>query len=170
MTIEIQQTNLVSPNILKQLKKRSKTDYILVHHSANTEKQDIGAAEINLTHIRRGYTMGGYHYVIRRNGNIEALRPQWSHGAHCYDRFSPKSWPINGSSLAICMIGGVSSKTGKASNNFTERQWNSLENLVIYLQRLFPGAKVAAHRKFMATQCPAFDVTHWAKEKGLEHA
>ena len=62
---------------------RRDTTALVVHCSATTPTQDIGAVEIRKWHIEeRGWTDIGYHYVIRRTGAVETGRPGTDVGAH----------------------------------------------------------------------------------------
>ena len=58
---------------------------VIIHCSAVTPDQTSSAAQIDSWHRKdRHYKFGiGYHYVIRRNGDIELGRPEWMVGAHC---------------------------------------------------------------------------------------
>ena len=59
---------------------------IVVHCSAVKPDQLSSAAQIDSWHRKdRHYKFGiGYHYVIRRDGEIEPGRPEWMIGAHCH--------------------------------------------------------------------------------------
>ena len=56
--------------------------YLVVHCSATPASRDIGAKEIDLMHRQKGWRCIGYHYVIRRDGRVEAGRPENEPGAH----------------------------------------------------------------------------------------
>ena len=57
---------------------------IIIHCSAVRPDQTSSAAQIDTWHRQRGFHLGiGYHYVIRRNGEIEQGRPEYMVGAHC---------------------------------------------------------------------------------------
>jgi N-acetylmuramoyl-L-alanine amidase len=73
--------------------------YLVVHCSATPPEQDIGAKEIDRMHRERGFLKIGYHFVIRRNGNIESGR-RWTKSART-------SRDTTHESLGICMVGGV---------------------------------------------------------------
>jgi len=60
---------------------------IVIHCTDSDDSLDIGFKEINEWHKERGWLSPsgiscGYHYVIRRNGKIEAGRPEIERGAH----------------------------------------------------------------------------------------
>lgn len=149
---------------------RYRTDYIVIHHSATPRDADIGVDTIRRWHVKNNNWLDiGYHYVIKRDGTIQKGRHESAVGAHCYHPKYKTSWPINKTSIAICMVGGLGAD-GKALNNFTDAQWESLLRLCKSLLNNYKSAKLAAHRKFMPTACPAFDVTHFAQKNGLPHA
>jgi len=66
------------------LKPRTITDMVVVHHTGNPTDDDLSAEEINASHQAQGWACIGYHYVIRKDGTIEAGRPHWTVGAHAY--------------------------------------------------------------------------------------
>jgi N-acetylmuramoyl-L-alanine amidase len=143
-------------------KDRVKTDFIAVHCSATSEKQNFGAADINKWHRAKGWACIGYHYVIKRDGTIEEGRKESQVGAHV------QNW--NEVSLGICMIGGVDADdVTKAEDNFTPEQYASLKELLVRMKKKYPNAKIQGHRDFpkVAKACPCFDVATWLKANGV---
>jgi N-acetylmuramoyl-L-alanine amidase len=143
-------------------KDRARTDFIAIHCSATSEKQDFGAADINKWHRAKGWACIGYHYVIKRDGTIEQGRKESQVGAHVAD------W--NAVSLGICMIGGVDADDRtKAEDNFTPEQYASLKDLILELKTRYPKAKIQGHRDFpkVAKACPCFDVATWLKAEKI---
>lgn len=64
-----------------------KIDTIIVHCTDSDDSLDIGFREINEWHKQRGWLSEsgiscGYHYIVRRNGEIETGRPDHERGAH----------------------------------------------------------------------------------------
>ncbi len=60
---------------------------LIIHCSAVRPDQESSAAQIDTWHRRQGWKLGiGYHYVVRRNGEIEPGRPEYMIGAHCTQR------------------------------------------------------------------------------------
>ena len=57
-------------------------DSIIIHCTASPDYMDIGVKEIDRWHKDRGWSQIGYHYVVRRNGEIERGRPIEQQGAH----------------------------------------------------------------------------------------
>jgi N-acetyl-anhydromuramyl-L-alanine amidase AmpD len=107
---------------------------------------DIGAKEIDDWHKERGWDGIGYHYIIRRNGKIEAGRSELLTGAHAkgYNRLS----------IGICLVGGDSEA------DFTMAQYLSLYSLKGRLSKKYNNPEVLGHRDLPGVDkdCPCFDV------------
>lgn len=145
-------------------KKRERTDYLVVHCSATSDKQDIGAADIDKWHRAKGWTCIGYHFVIRRDGRVEEGRDVEVIGAHVQG--------FNEFSVGICMVGGVDADNpNKAENNFTEAQFDTLKDLLLKLKEKYPKAKIQGHRDFpnVAKACPSFDAREWCKGESISY-
>jgi len=134
--------------------------YLVVHCAATPPEMDIGAKEIDLWHRQRGWSGIGYHFVIRRDGRVEAGRPLDRPGAHAQG-FNLLSW-------GICLVGGVTEAgaNGDAENNFTDAQFEALESTLRWLQQLAPEAVVLGHRDLPSPHarlkaCPSFDAQGW---------
>lgn len=65
----------------RNLSHRGYTDLIVVHHTGNEKDDDLSVAEIHRIHQTLGWSGVGYHYIIRKDGTIEAGRPRWAVGA-----------------------------------------------------------------------------------------
>jgi N-acetyl-anhydromuramyl-L-alanine amidase AmpD len=142
----------------------------VVHCSATSPDQDIGAAEIWRRHTNppNNWSDIGYHYVIRRNGAIETGRDVALAGAHAKGH--------NANSIGICLIGGVDAD-GVAAANFTYEQYEALKTLLVTLIKHYPGSRVCGHRDLSPDlngdgtiqanerikECPCFDVGEFAK-------
>lgn len=127
---------------------------IIIHCAAS--KGDISAKTIDRMHRMRGWKGIGYHYLIRRNGNIELGRPLSEQGAHVKGH--------NQSSIGICLAGGLAAEGEKGVMDYTLEQWETLGILVRGLQARFPSITlVAGHNEFTKKKtCPNFDVAAWA--------
>lgn len=148
------------------MKKRSRTDFLVVHCAATPPTLDVGIDWLRGVHRRAGYRDVGYHYAIRRDGSIEIGRPIDTEGAHV------KGW--NHVSVGICLIGGIDSK-GRAEDNFEPVQKATLKGLLLTLLKKYPNAKIQGHRDFSPDkngngkvdpwerikECPCFDVIEW---------
>ena len=122
------------------LDNRPKTDKIVIHHTGNPTDDNLSAIAIHSSHQAQGWSGIGYHYYIRKNGQIYSGRPQWAVGSHCKG--------LNASSLGICLEGNFEKEKP------SEEQLNSLRWLVKYLSGLFPIKNVYGHRDINATLCP----------------
>lgn len=131
-------------------------DKIIIHCSATPPDMDIGAEEIRRWHVNgNGWSDIGYHYVIKRDGMVDAGRDVEITGAHTKGH--------NKGSIGICMVGGIDSE-GNAQNNFTRRQFKTLENMVRFMKATYKNATIHGHREFANKACPSFDVQKWLKE------
>lgn len=132
---------------------RKSTDFIVIHCSATRPSMDVGAKEIRKWHTSppRNWADIGYHYVIRRNGTVEAGRAEKVVGAHVEGH--------NHNSLGVCWVGGVNEDTLGAEDNRTPEQKAALKTLIAYLKARYPNAKVQGHRDFpnVKKACPSFD-------------
>lgn len=128
--------------------------HIIIHCADTPPQMDIGVAEIREWHLARKFTDVGYHYVIRRSGEVEKGRQEDQIGAHVQGH--------NHDSIGICLVGGMNtSKTGPDCN-FTQHQWSALKALVAGLTVAYPQAKVSGHRDHtVAKTCPNFDAISW---------
>lgn len=121
-----------------------KIKQIVVHCSDSQDSLDIGKAEINQWHIERGWSMIGYHFVVRRNGRIEIGRPIDMVGAHVKGN--------NKRTIGICWIG---------RNNITPKQYWALVELCTHLMKEFglPFDDIMGHCEFDDLKtCPNIDM------------
>ena len=58
---------------------RSSTDYIVLHHA---QAEYCTAQQIDDWHKSNGWSGIGYHFFVRKNGEICRGRPLWSVGSH----------------------------------------------------------------------------------------
>lgn len=129
---------------------------IIVHCSYTPPDRDIGAAEIRKWHTDprdvggQGWSDIGYHFVIRRNGNMELGRPVAKKGAHCKGE--------NEDSIGICLVGGWKGA------DFTWEQYSKLVHLVEKLQYTYGKTQegkeitVHGHNEFSIKPCPQFKI------------
>ena len=71
---------------------------IVVHCSATREDKSFTEHDLETCHRRRGFNGTGYHFYIRRNGDIKSTRPIGRIGAHARG--------FNKESIGICYEGG----------------------------------------------------------------
>ena len=122
---------------------------IIIHCSAVRPDQTSSARQIDRWHRERGFRCIGYHYVIRRSGEVETGRPISQAGAHTQGH--------NAHSIGICYEGGLDQQ-GNPADTRTPQQKEAMSHLVRHLLTCFPGATLHGHREFAAKACPCFDV------------
>jgi len=130
----------------------SKIELLVIHCSDTDNNKDLNALDIHKMHLGFGWDGIGYHKLIRRSGKIENGRPEYWIGAHVKGQ--------NEISLGVCLIG---------RNNFTDKQFVSLEKVLRSWKKFYPKAKILGHCDTGNTEktCPNFDVQKWCKNKNL---
>lgn len=127
--------------------------YIVIHCADTFADMDIGAKEINEWHKQRRWSEIGYHYVIRRNGDVEKGRSENKPGAHVAG--------YNTGSIGVCLVGGKA-RDGENPCNFTRAQWRALESLIMQLSIEYPQAEIVGHTDLdVGKTCPTFNVEAW---------
>jgi N-acetyl-anhydromuramyl-L-alanine amidase AmpD len=121
--------------------------FIIIHCSAVRPDQMSSAAQIDSWHRDRGFHLGiGYHYVVRRNGEIEPGRPEWMIGAHCLHH--------NSHSIGVCYEGGLDIR-GQPADTRTPEQKAALRWLLTMLHKAYPRALIVGHHDLNPTKdCP----------------
>ena len=114
-----------------------KITLIIIHCSAVKPDQTSSAAQIDTWHRKQGWKLGiGYHYVVRRNGEIESGRPEYLVGAHCKNH--------NSHSIGVCYEGGLDIR-GQPADTRTEAQKAAMRWLLRQLHRSYPKALIVGH-------------------------
>ena len=127
---------------------------LIIHCSAVRPDQQSSVAQIDSWHRKRGFHLGvGYHYVVRRDGEIEKGRPEWLTGAHCKNH--------NAHSIGICYEGGLNIR-GQPDDTRTEAQKASMRRLLEELHLRYPRAIIIGHHDLNPLKdCPCIkDVVH----------
>lgn len=135
-----------------QFKERATTEALFVHCSATRPEQAVGVREIRQWHKEQGWLDIGYHFVIKRSGEIEEGRPMMAVGSHVKDH--------NHNSIGVCLVGGIN-VNGQPEANFTPQQMESLRVVLGNLKDQFPEASIRAHHDVAAKACPSFHVKRW---------
>ncbi len=145
---------------------KRKIDLLIIHCSATPEDTKLTEQDLEAIHRMRGADGAGYHFYIRKNGDIKSMRPIGEIGAHTKG--------FNEHSIGICYEGGLDNK-GNPKDTRTEWQKHSLRVLVKTLLLDYPRARVCGHRDLMGIEtkethlftveneyfvksCPSFDV------------
>lgn len=139
-------------------------DLIVIHCSATREDCVFTEHSLDVCHRSRGFDGIGYHFYIRRNGDIKTTRAIEKMGAHV------KGW--NENSIAICYEGGLDCN-GLPKDTRTQWQKHSLRVLIKVLKLDYPVCRVCGHRDLSpdlngngviepeewVKLCPCFDVS-----------
>ena len=127
----------------------------MIHCSASRCDRDYSFEALDKDHRSRGWNGCGYHYVIRRSGDIEVGRPENVVGAHCYN--------YNRNSIGVCYEGGLDAK-GKPADTRTPEQKKAMLNLLTELKKKYPNAVIVGHNEFSNKACPCFDAAEEYKD------
>ena len=137
---------------------------IVVHCSATRADRDFTENDLEVCHRHRGFNGAGYHFYIRKNGDIKNTRPLEKPGAHALG--------YNAHSIGICYEGGLDVRYRPADTR-TEWQKHSLRVLIRTLLMDYPGCRGCGHRDLSpdrngdgrispeewVKECPCFEVT-----------
>ncbi len=134
-----------------KLTNRSKTNYIVLHHSAMAKNT---VEEIHKSHISKGWTGIGYHFYIRKDGSIYEGRPITAVGAHTVN--------YNNQSIGICFEGNFEKES------MCEAQTKAGCELMAYVRKQYPNAKVVKHKDLQATACPGKHFPFVTIKKGVK--
>lgn len=118
------------------LSKRGTTKHIVLHHRAGNGD----AQSIHNGHLANGWTGIGYHFYVRKDGNVYRGRPIGTVGAHCVG--------YNDRSIGVCFEGNYETE------KMPEKQIKSGCELVSYLRGLYPNAEIKRHSDLVSTLCP----------------
>jgi len=122
------------------LAKRSKTELIILHHTA-CETATI--LDVHSWHLQKGWNGCGYHFFINKKGEIFRGRPIEMIGAHCEGS--------NAYSIGICNEGNYEIEIG-----LLKEQTKANVKLIKYLKSIpeYSHVKVVGHKDKYATKCP----------------
>ena len=140
-----------------------KIDMIVIHCSATRADVPLMHRQLDEMHRQRGLDGCGYHYYVRRDGEICTMRPVDRPGAHAKG--------YNQHSIGVCYEGGLDEQ-GRPADTRTELQKRSLRVLVRVLAMDFQTRRIVGHRdlrpdldgdgviepKEWSKVCPCFDV------------
>lgn len=124
----------------KQMDTRKSTKRIILHHAAAI---NCSAEDIHRWHLNNGWSGAGYHFLVRKNGEIYRLRPEDKVGAHAYGS--------NYDSIGICFEGNY------MDEGMPEIQKNVGKEIVAQLKNKYNISTVQGHRDVNATSCPGIN-------------
>ena len=128
-----------------------KISLIVIHCSATRADRDFTAKDVDTAHRFRGFSCWGYHYYIRKSGQIEPMRDEDTVGAHARG--------FNAISLGVCYEGGLD-ENGYPADTRTQAQRFTLLDLLTILRHQYPKAQILGHYQLSASihkACPCFD-------------
>lgn len=137
-----------------------KIERIFVHCTAS--QQTKTADDIKKEFKNKGWKNPGYHYLIDASGVTHKLLSE--------DEVSNGVYGYNQTSINVAYIGGIDS-SGKGVDNRSEKQKESLRNILSELKKKYPNAKIMGHRDISPDknsngivdpwerikECPCFD-------------
>ena len=120
------------------LSTRAYTDYIALHHA---ECSVCSAADVHSWHKNNGWCGIGYHFFVRKNGEIYRGRPLNTVGSHVLG--------MNNRSIGICAEGAYMKETMPYAQKL------AIAQLLDYLKtNYYPNAKIVGHREIGDSDCP----------------
>ncbi|MDE6273206.1 MAG: N-acetylmuramoyl-L-alanine amidase [Muribaculaceae bacterium] len=129
-------------------------DEIIIHYTATPQGEEFSNDKIRASHLARGFSDIGYHYVVGLKGEIRPGRRESISGAHCTGH--------NARSIGVCYVGGCPPRTvmnwqKTGIDTRTPEQKTALLKLIKELKTRYPHATVHGHREFAKKPCPGFD-------------
>lgn len=130
--------NIIETNLqFNSLSKRTSTKRAILHHA---EAKTCSPQDIHAWHKERGWAGAGYHFLIRKDGKVYRLRPEWAIGAHAIGN--------NSDSVGICFEGAFNHEM------MGQAQIQAGRDLVAYLKNKYGFEKVQRHKDVGQTDCP----------------
>lgn len=127
--------------------------YIAIHCTDTLPSAQVSAIQ-KYWKEKRGWTMPGYHYIIKANGEVVQLLDE--------DKVSNGVKGFNQNTVNVCYIGGRT-KDKENVDTRTRAQEDAMFDKIVELLEKYPNAEVKGHRDFpnVAKTCPNFDVKKW---------
>ena len=130
--------NIIETNLsFGSLSRRGATNRIILHHA---EAKTCTPQQIHQWHKNNGWSGAGYHFLVRKDGSVYRLRPEWAIGAHAQG--------ANSDSIGVCFEGSF------MTEHMGQTQINAGKSIVSYLKGQYGISKVQAHRDVGSTNCP----------------
>lgn len=111
--------------------------FIVLHHAEATK---CSIYDIHNWHLNNGWAGIGYHYFVRKNGEVWRGRPDNAIGAHVAGH--------NTNTLGICAEGSYMSET------MPQAQKQAIIELCKYLCKKYNINKIYGHREVGSSNCP----------------
>ncbi len=119
------------------LKTRGATRAVILHHAA---ADGASAQDIHRQHQNNGWSGIGYHYYVRKTGEVFRGRPEHAVGTHAAGR--------NGDTIGVCFEGNFQHDT------MPPAQFAAGAALLANILTRCPGLPLLRHRDVCQTACP----------------
>lgn len=125
----------------------SKVLLVVFHHrGGNGDVQSI-----HQQHLKQSWAGIGYHYYIRKDGNVYQGRPIQYVGSHCKGN--------NNCSIGVCLEGNFSKEQP------TQKQLNSCVEIYKWIKKMYPRVyKAINHRDLFPTACPCYPLAEYVNQ------
>lgn len=131
--------NIINSNLSfrNNLSYGNKPDTIVLHHA---EASSCSVQDVHQWHLNNGWAGIGYHYFVRKDGNIYTGRPENAIGAHCPG--------MNSHSIGICAEGAYMSET------MPDVQAQAIIELSLSIKNKYGISAIGGHKEYYSTDCP----------------
>ena len=145
---------------------REITETVIHWTESFIDQGDLGSEEIHQWHEPIGGI--GYHFVIKRNGDIQRGRPLNKEGDHA------EANGHNKYSIGVCLVAGYNCPSGTinkedylVAESITGEQYNTLATLLKAFYTVWPGGQVWGHNDTDPNNAtdPGFDVPEFIFKK-----
>ena len=142
---------------------RHPVHHVVIHCAATRPDWMVGrplsdkVAEIRRWHVdERRWRDIGYHWLIDRDGRVQAGRPETTTGAGVEG--------LNQGVIHICLIGGHGSDADdRFEDHFTPAQAVSLRQMLSAIGMRTRIDRITGHNQHARRACPGFSVPDWLK-------
>ena len=130
--------NIINTNFrFGNMSVRKITKRIILHHADVTE---CTAEEIHGWHLANGWAGAGYHFFVRKSGDIYRLRPEKYVGSHAQGS--------NADSIGVCFEGCY------MEEEMPGKQIEAGIEIIEYVMQKYRIDKIQMHKDVCATDCP----------------
>ena len=123
---------------------REETTLAVLHHTGGAAGEDPDVAEVDAIHRRLGWAGIGYHFLIRRDGTVEAGRPAFAVGAHAEG--------VNAESVGVALCGNFCEDVPTGAQIESCAMLLALLSLSLGFEA--NAEHIVGHRDLSATACP----------------
>lgn len=139
-----------------------KAKYCVWHCTGNTPNPKLTGLDIKRYHLApppngRGWSVPGYHAVIRVDGTIDILVNNDYDCNILQSEITNGVRGINAESIHIAYIGGLDTKTLQPHATITTKQYSSLAEISHKIQANIDGIQFFGHNHFSNKACPCFN-------------